>query len=182
MKQPEDGLRKYFEEHQNEIPTWEDDSLTKVKNRTAYDIDFPRLRGNCGILIVDVDFLRESNKKFGHNGADLILRFVALGLETSLRVEESRLDPVYRYGGDEFVIFLPGVTNNADLKKIAERIHSSVTTQKVSGVGDNNYKQGLSIGATIGDFDGNNNIEIFKVADRALYKAKDNGRNRVEVA
>lgn len=177
-----DNLRKYFEDHQNEIPTWDDDALTKVKNRAAYNVDFPRTRGWCGVLVVDVDYLKQSNTNFGHDGADLILRFVALGLEKSLRESEDRLDPVYRYGGDEFVILLPNVTNEKDLRMIADRIHSSVTSQVVPGVGNNDYKQGLSIGASLGNFDGKNNQHIFKQADQALLQAKDNGRNQVVVA
>lgn len=178
----EDKLRIYFEQNQGEIPTWEDDSLTKVKNRSAFDVDFERLRGTHGILVVDVDYLKQSNTKFGHDGADLILRFVALGLEKSLRESEDRLDPVYRYGGDEFVVLLPNVKNKEDLKKIAERIHTSVTTLTVPGVGNDDYKQGLSIGASLGDFDGENNKYIFREADQALFKAKEDGRNRVVVA
>lgn len=183
MENSDDGLRRYFEENQNEIPTWDDDALTKVKNRAAFDVEFSQLRGSYGIMIVDVDYLKQSNTKYLHSGADLILRFVALGLETSLRVEESRLDPVYRYGGDEFVILLPGVTNKKDLENIAQRIHSSVTTKIIPGIEEKGgYKQGLSIGAALGKFDGKNNLDIFNQADKALYKAKDGGRNRVVVA
>lgn len=179
-------LRNDFDHNQGEFPTWDIDGLTKINNKASFLLDFPNIRGSVGILIVDLDEFKQLNDKYGHSKGDIVLRSVASDLAQSLRENDNggrEIDTIYRYGGDEFIIVLYNIKSSKDLKKVAQRFHNLIVTKTIEGIDANvDYKQKLTIGGAVADFDGTNNQKNFDKADKMLYKAKKGGRNQVQVA
>jgi diguanylate cyclase (GGDEF)-like protein len=159
------------------------DQLTGLFNRRYLESSLDQLvagvkrRGaTMGILMCDLDFFKKVNDTHGHDAGDAVLSQLAQVLCNAVR--ES--DLVVRFGGEEFLIFLvdcdPGKAAN-----IAENIRASVEKYKFQGAGKTIEKT-TSIGVTEFPFSEGQGIwEAIKFADVALYKAKENGRNRVEV-
>lgn len=173
-----DDLRKGYDQG-DDFPTWDRDALSKIQNRASFDLDFGRLRGYNGVLVIDIDNFKNINDKYDHIVGDAVIRSIAQNILHVLREDDERpQDEVYRYGGDEMVVVLPNVRNAEDLKKISERIHQAVTNKEIPEV-ESGYKQGLSIGAAFGEFDGKNNRHFFVKADHANKEAKKAGKNRV---
>lgn len=155
------------------------DPLTGLLNRHALIPRFTeishqaRLTGQpvC-LLLCDVDGFKTVNDEHGHDRGDAVLRDVAYVLRKRLRSFEL----VYRLGGEEFLVVLPGI----DLPhgaEMAERLRSAVEESRPTGIGVT-----ISLGVSVAcgkdvDYD-----SLFKAADDALYEAKRDGRNRVAVA
>ena len=128
-----------------------------------------------GILMLDLDHFKRINDAHGHARGDLVLKQTTSAVQSTLRTG----DIVGRFGGEEFVILLPG----ADLRQAmgaAERCRAAVAKMEIP---DAPY---LSVTASVGvaafpehgeDLDG-----LLKASDRAMYTAKGNGRNRIEIA
>ena len=128
-----------------------------------------------GVLMLDLDHFKRINDAHGHARGDLVLKQTTHAVQSTLRAG----DIVGRFGGEEFVILLPG----ADVKQAtgaAERCRAAVETMKIP---DAPY---LSVTASVGvaafpdhgeDLDG-----LLQASDRAMYAAKANGRNRIETA
>jgi len=136
-----------------------------------------RKGGNLSLIILDIDHFKQVNDTYGHLQGDVVLQKVALQLQKELR----SYDIASRYGGEEFVAVLPDATL-AEAVFVAERVRSSVQTVKFSGA-----LSPLSITVSMGvaSFPTANcsTVDDFiKLADDALYRAKANGRNRVESA
>ncbi|GJL78136.1 MAG: hypothetical protein NPINA01_11250 [Nitrospinaceae bacterium] len=157
------------------------DSLTNVLNRNAYNMkigqmvrEFPRLKEHFCLLVVDIDFFKKFNDKYGHKAGDRVLRSVSSSIQETLRAS----DLVFRYGGEEFVILLSGIQlDNA--VKLAEKIRQGVEKDYFIDK-DRKMKVTISLGvACVRDDD--TELTLFERADKALYLAKENGRNRVEV-
>jgi diguanylate cyclase (GGDEF)-like protein len=161
------------------------DELTKIYNmRYLYEIlplelgRAERYNRNFSIIMFDIDFFKKINDTYGHIQGDNILREVAGIARATLR----KADIPVRYGGDEFVIFLP----EADLetaKDIAERIKKSIKDFSFPG-----QKEQIHITVSLGvagctkelmDKDGK---KLFAALDKALYEAKNSGRDRVCIA
>ncbi|HYL15585.1 MAG TPA: diguanylate cyclase [Terriglobales bacterium] len=156
------------------------DALTGIWNR-AEVIDFlrreiARARRSCGyvgVVLVDIDHFKKVNDSIGHLAGDVVLKEVACRLRSGLRI----YDGVGRYGGEEFLLVLPG----CDLETTTSRANELRAT--ISGtsvvVGPSAVTVTVSMGATLAELSGD--IEtILREADTALYQAKNNGRNRVE--
>ncbi len=126
-----------------------------------------RLPGNLSILMIDIDHFKSYNDTFGHLEGDQLLRDFAGILTTNLR----GIDKVCRYGGDEFVVLLPGA-NVHEAKIVAEKLRRIVELKE--------FKQPVTISAGVAEFKSPiNRFELTLRADRALYRAKQQGRNQV---
>jgi diguanylate cyclase (GGDEF)-like protein len=157
------------------------DALTLVGNRRAFDIEltrrialFRRHRGNCSLLIIDADHFKAINDRWGHDVGDLALKSLAKAISATLR----DIDLLYRFGGEEFVALLPE-TRAEEAGIAGERIRKAVNQVKIR-IADKNLSFSVSIGcAELNASD--NQDSLIKRADEALYSAKKNGRNRVEI-
>ncbi|SFE56916.1 diguanylate cyclase (GGDEF) domain-containing protein [Phytobacter palmae] len=160
------------------------DSLTGLANRREFDHAFPKIIQDCAInkksislLLIDIDFFKNYNDKYGHLSGDECLRKVAGIIKESL----TDLNAVAaRYGGEEFVVILPEAEPEL-AKNIAESITHNIISEKLiheaSPFGVVSVSTGVSsAAATDIDDDGTSLIES---ADTALYRAKYSGRNQV---
>lgn len=160
------------------------DHLTKLFNRRylmdALDKEVQRTirkGGHLSLLILDIDHFKLVNDSYGHLQGDAVLQRVATHLSKELR----NYDVAARYGGEEFVAVLPDATLN-EAAFVAERIRASIQDIKFEG-----ELSPLSLTASLGvatfPSQGCNTVDEFiKLADDALYRAKSNGRNRVELS
>jgi len=150
------------------------DPLTGVYNRRKFDSDLElviamadRANNGTSLLMIDIDHFKRYNDKYGHQQGDDVLRAVTRAIEKSLR--EYDRPHVYRYGGEEFVVLIPNVTRDQACR-IGERIRGNVAdhTDVTVSAGISHYKENADDLET-----------LIRYADRALYQAKETGRNRV---
>lgn len=159
------------------------DSLTSCLTRAAFstmvEAYLDRLVEKQGfregaLLVVDVDNFKAVNDGFGHDVGDDALRLIVTTMKSALR----DVDLLGRMGGEEFSVFLPGLPPHK-VKHVAERLRSAVDEANFRPNGGS-YDLSISVGGvTFGSpatFS-----ELYKSADRRLYEAKQNGRNRVEL-
>jgi diguanylate cyclase (GGDEF)-like protein len=159
------------------------DQLTGLFNRRYLETSLDQMvagikrRGTTmGILMCDLDFFKQVNDSFGHDAGDAVLSQLSTLLTNSVR----SADLVIRFGGEEFLIFLIDCEPGQSLT-IAENIRKRVEDYKFQALGQTIQKT-TSIGISEFPLTENQGIwEAIKFADVALYKAKDTGRNRVEV-
>ena len=163
------------------------DGLTGLSNRRYFDryievewIRATQTRSLLSLLMVDVDSFKHFNDTSGHLAGDSILKEVA---EVIQRLYRPTLDCAARFGGDEFVIVLPGLTP-ADHKALAEQLRQEVEDLHL----EHQHQDGtvhfltISIGvASIIPTADDSPYSLIDAADRALYEAKETGRNRVVV-
>jgi diguanylate cyclase (GGDEF)-like protein len=143
--------------------------LAEELNRAA------RQMGSLGVILLDVDYFKQINDSYGHSVGDQVLKATARRMTFAVR----SYDMVGRYGGDEFLIVAPGCDHQTTVQ-LAERVCAEVTAAPVM-VSNGNITVSVSAGATVAR--GGNKIpsgRIVEVADRALYGAKEAGRNRVQ--
>lgn len=126
------------------------------------------------ILILDVDNFKSFNDTYGHPQGDLMLRHISRLLKENLRL----VDKVGRYGGEEFVVLMPE-THKDDAFRLAERIRAAIEAQGALFINDRWVYRTVSIGVASFPEDGLNSDEILQLADKALYRAKNSGKNRV---
>jgi diguanylate cyclase (GGDEF)-like protein len=150
------------------------DPLTEISNRRAIFNKFQeelersaRYQRTFSIIFVDIDNFKKYNDTLGHLEGDKILKQVAKILTTQVR----KIDSVGRYGGEEFLIILPE-TNIQDAKEISERLKNSIQKETVVTISIG-LVSNTAVGSTVED--------LLSQADKALYLAKKNGRNRIEV-
>jgi diguanylate cyclase (GGDEF)-like protein len=156
------------------------DALTGLHNRRWMMDAFPRAIHRCQrdgrplcLIMADIDFFKHFNDRYGHLTGDAVLRRVAGQLAGSLRTQ----DLIARYGGEEFAVLLPE-TSTAEALEIAHRLRAAVATTGIDGDEDGiSLSCGVALLRAGGDLDG-----LMAAADRALYRAKATGRNRVELA
>ncbi|MGO2161920.1 MAG: sensor domain-containing diguanylate cyclase [Vibrio toranzoniae] len=151
------------------------DSMTGLLNRRGLDKAIERLQSQAipfSILALDIDFFKSVNDNFGHDAGDELLKSFA-----QLMKEQSReQDLLFRTGGEEFIIFLLN-SDVQDAFKSAERLRRKVGLYDFAGIGSVTVSIGVA-------FWGNEQQSIrstLKEADTALYRAKNNGRNRSEI-
>ncbi len=150
------------------------DSLTGVLNRRALDQRLDRLRGKYILAMVDVDHFKAFNDTYGHEVGDQALRMVAGKIAA-----KPLPGKVYRYGGEEFTLILPRLSGDQGkdvLELIRKRIARATFTLRK---GKKKVPITVSIGASSNTNRGKSPRVILKEADNALYKAKQQGRNRV---
>ena len=156
------------------------DPLTGLLNRSALLNRFEELEqlagqgehASLGLLVADLDHFKQVNDEHGHPAGDVVLKDVAYAMRKALRA----FDLVYRVGGEEFVVLLPG----ADLERtveVGERLREAVAEQRTGDIGVT-----MSVGAAAARGGGVRFIDLYGAADAALYAAKRAGRGRVSVA
>lgn len=157
------------------------DSLTGLWNRGYFMeqanreiIRSMRNETPCSLLLLDVDFFKKVNDRYGHDIGDKVLKQLAAIMSDSVR----EIDIVARIGGEEFVTMLP-YTNEDEARIVAERLAEKVRCSPVD-TGSASFGITVSIGlSTL--VQGNDLERMIKLADTALYAAKNNGRDRVEI-
>lgn len=157
------------------------DELTGLLNRKALERDLEREHAHASrtgqpftIALVDADHFKKVNDDYGHGFGDVVLESLAELLVESLRPR----DRVYRYGGEEFLVLLPD-TPIATTGPVLERIRRRACAREISD-GEVAVIQTVSIGAA--EASGNKPLQdAIERADAALYRAKQSGRNRVEL-
>ncbi len=160
----------------------EQDGLTGIGNRRRCDEALAlacRIATRSGeplnVAMIDVDYFKQYNDRYGHGAGDIVLRQIAKVVAGFAR---RPYDVAARYGGEEFVLVLPG---QVDMEQVMEKLRKDVLALGIehyeSAVSD---VVSVSIGAvTINLGDGFDPVEILNKADDLLYQAKRNGRNRV---
>tara|TARA_R110002167_G_scaffold118053_3_gene294339 strand:+ start:913 stop:1803 length:891 start_codon:yes stop_codon:yes gene_type:complete len=158
------------------------DALTQCWNRRMIDELFTnsiaestRKRSAFSIMVLDIDHFKAVNDTYGHAAGDVALKHVVSILNTNLR----EYDQVGRYGGEEFVILLPSTDVN-EAWGVAERVRSAIQFQPTVLNDDTKVDMTVSIG--IAQFNRSRDINqnaFFERADKALYTAKQSGRNRI---
>ena len=157
------------------------DSLTGLLNRgTALDLLQSLLAKKdpssapIGVVLGDIDFFKALNDRYGHHAGDEVLREVAQRLKTALRTDEW----VGRYGGEEFVVLL-GECSPQGIGAIAERLRLAIAQAPVL-IDGRSIDVTMSFGTATSHSMPDHRIEtLLQCADRALYRAKAEGRNRV---
>ena len=163
------------------------DALTGLNNRRQFEVRLKEEYSSanrqntplCAIMI-DIDFFKKFNDTYGHAIGDTVLRTTANVIKEQLR----EYDIPSRYGGEEFCILLPQ-TNIDEAKIVAERLRTSVENKKIE-IQTNKNEQIKHISVTISVGLAQLDIkdmadDLYMKADRALYEAKEQGRNRVVV-
>lgn len=160
------------------------DSLTRLWNRGAImafmEREIARSRrstSQLGVLLLDIDHFKKVNDTYGHMVGDTVLQKVAERLSAGIRA----YDWLGRYGGEEFIVLLANC-NAETVQLCAERIREIVAAEPVNTL-SGPLKITVSVGAALcPQDDAATPEESLQLADTALYRAKQNGRNRIEVA
>ncbi len=163
------------------------DGLTGISNRRHFDeqleSDIQDARDNqtpVSLILMDIDYFKLFNDSYGHQLGDECLKEVAGLLARSCFNPQ---DMAARYGGEEFVVLLPGTTE-INAEKVANRFAESLKTAKIEHK-DSKVNKYLTVSMGIATHDKGSSYKIkdlIENADRALYKAKENGRNQIELA
>lgn len=157
------------------------DTLTEIANRRSYNIFLEsewdiaiRNQTQISAILVDIDFFKKYNDSYGHNAGDVALRKIAQILKSEVR---SR-DLVARLGGEEFIIILPA-TSQIDAKMIAERIRLRIATTSIKHDASSTFlTASLGVGTILPKL-GDNSEYFIEIVDKQLYRAKEEGRNKV---
>lgn len=157
------------------------DPLTRVVNRRAFFQRFEdemerstRYRHPLSVAMIDVDHFKEFNDMEGHVFGDEALKKIANVLTSNLR----KTDLLGRYGGEEFILLMPHTKLSVALD-ICERLRETIELAEFQGKGRTAYLT-ISIGVAGFPAQGDGSAALVEAADKALYLAKDSGRNRVE--
>jgi diguanylate cyclase (GGDEF)-like protein len=155
------------------------DGLTGLPNRRAIEDTFKRMvaqadRGDAplGVVLLDLDHFKQINDLYGHEKGDEALSAVGVAITSILRAS----DFAGRYGGEEFILLLPGTTSDAAVI-VAEKLRLALASLEVPSVPRSIT---ASFGVAAMPVDGSEPSSLLRTADRALYLAKAGGRDRVE--
>ncbi|HEY9181307.1 MAG TPA: diguanylate cyclase [Candidatus Baltobacteraceae bacterium] len=159
------------------------DALTGVLNRRGFERglrdcwDAACQTGDpLAVAILDVDFFKLYNDRYGHTAGDTVLRRVARAASAALQRGEDRFA---RYGGEEFVVLLGG-TNQADAVKAAERMRAAVSALGIPHASGKGGRVTVSVGVAVAKSgDVSEPMQIVERADSQLYRSKADGRDRV---
>ncbi|GEM_PF-2044477 len=164
------------------------DELTRLPSRRSLQQDFLKLPSPFSIAMVDIDHFKRVNDRYGHATGDQVLKFVAALLQ-----KHSGPGKPYRFGGEEFAIIFPGQSRDEvlpHLKELREKmiqrpfyVRGKKRPRKKPGKKPRNQGNKIKVTASFGLAD--NEIlptpaEVIKAADKALYRAKNKGRDRIE--
>ncbi|EDP69150.1 GGDEF domain protein [Carnobacterium sp. AT7] len=154
------------------------DFLTGLYNMRAFNKKWRKIEGDqtiakTALMMVDIDYFKWINDSYGHANGDFILRQVA----TILKVGAHDNELVYRVGGEEFCLILNDLSY-AEQKNIADNIRSSVADKEFLLENGTRIKITVSIGLAASD-QNKDMKKLYRLADRCLYMAKNQGRNKV---
>jgi len=167
----------------SEQASWED-RLTGIGNRRSFDANMAttwaqasRAKVPLSLMMVDVDFFKKFNDSYGHQAGDECLRQVASALDSCARRTG---DSVTRYGGEEFAVVLFHTPLN-EARNISDSMLTAVQKLNIRHEQSTHEIVTISMGiATIVPTMENSMQQLIEEADKALYRAKENGRNRAE--
>lgn len=158
------------------------DSLTGLYNRRYMEeglereLDRAQRQGHCvSIIMLDVDHFKLLNDTYGHDAGDTMLRRIADQMKHFRRGS----DIVCRYGGEEFVLILPDLSGES-LQNRLESLRQDIESMQVISEGRILPVVTVSMGASIYPIDASEPAELIRLADMAMYRAKQQGRNRIE--
>lgn len=158
------------------------DPLTGLYNRRYLDSTMERELARCGregrplsLMLIDIDRFKQINDTYGHQAGDEVLKTLAAMLDEQARAA----DVVCRYGGEEFLLLLPGMPQ-AIAQERAE-LHRAAFGAATIQFGELRIQAALSVGIATYPSHGTSQQELVGCADQALYRAKTEGRNRVVV-
>ena len=157
------------------------DGLTELYNHRYFQEQLQnqvshasRYESPLSLIIIDIDFFKKFNDNFGHQSGDAVLRQVAFELKKNVR----SADIVCRYGGEEMSIILPN-TKYEEAVNIANKLCLLVSSKKCKLTNGRESNVTISLGVSAYGQDGKTPKELIESADKRLYNAKENGRNRV---
>lgn len=158
------------------------DALTGLYNRRKFHdtltSEFERAKRYAtpfSLIMIDIDHFKRVNDNYGHNAGDAVLKVVSSLILKSVR----EIDTASRFGGEEFMVVLPN-TDISNAKVVAERMLVSIARYPFP-----NINEAITVSIGIGgmpDSNIKNEDQVIRCADIALYRAKQSGRNRVEVS
>ena len=162
------------------------DPLTGAFNRRFFDRQLEnKLQSGqkISLIMMDVDHFKEFNDTYGHRNGDRLLIELVRTLSTRLRLTRlnGEKDFIARYGGEEFAIILSNVNDPNIAKNVAENLRQMVANLRFNVDDETKVEKTISMGVAVSK-DGDTPEDLVVRADKALYMAKDNGRNRVEAA
>jgi len=177
------GERLLFAQQQAVARLAGEDGLTGLANRRTLSERLQQEWRRCAraslplsLVIVDVDRFKQVNDEHGHAGGDDVLRLVAEVLTSSTH---RAADAVARYGGDEFVVLLPG-TGSAGARQVAERVLADLRLRRAAAPRDSAVARlSVSIGAATSSPAHGDPAALMATADARLYRAKAQGRDQV---
>ncbi len=179
LEQESDALQDRLREMHGQVLR---DALTGTFNRLAYDeriaqeqARFRRFGTPLALIVCDIDHFKNINDRYGHKAGDKVLKAVATTLTDHLR----ETDFIARYGGEEFVVILPGA-DRAEAIDLSEALRAQINTMAFHA-DDLPVTITASFGVTVFTA-GDTPDTAFERADKALYKAKQEGRNRSRAA
>jgi diguanylate cyclase (GGDEF)-like protein len=171
------------------------DELTGLAGRRSLREQMNKLGSLYSIAMIDVDFFKKFNDRYGHDTGDQVLKMVAVKIARA-----GCSSKAYRYGGEEFTLIFPG-RSVKDVLPCLESLRNSIADEtfiirgkgrprhkpavknKPSGKKSRPLKNGINVTVSIGVADnqgtGSTGKEVLKISDKALYRAKKKGRNRV---
>ena len=160
------------------------DGLTGVWNRRYLQMQFRQTLASANrfdrpfsVLLLDLDNFKDVNDTFGHQRGDAILIEFSQRVSAALR----EIDTFVRYGGEEFICLL-SETDIAGASTTAEKIRQTISNDPFTSVGEDPVTVTVSIGVACYPLHGNGYQSLIEAADQALYRAKEEGRDRVRVA
>jgi diguanylate cyclase (GGDEF)-like protein len=160
------------------------DSLTglwnheEILNILAQELSRAEREEKCvGVIMADIDFFKKINDTHGHLAGDAVLRSTAGKMQSLMR----SYDFIGRYGGEEFLVILPECCREC-AAAFAERLRLCVSSDSID-TSEGMIPVTISFGVAVSSKDRTRDVDsLVKAADEALYQAKENGRNRVEIA
>ncbi|HFQ62154.1 MAG TPA: EAL domain-containing protein [Epsilonproteobacteria bacterium] len=170
-------------EHQTELLNFQayHDALTKLPNRILFEDRLEQSITNAhkhneklGLLFIDLDNFKQINDTLGHHYGDEVLQIVAKRLSSCIKKE----DTLARLGGDEFTILIQDLKSSKSVADTAQRIIDSLQPKIV--LKNHELHISASIGISLYPKDSKVQSNLFKYADTAMYKAKDEGRNNYQ--
>ncbi|MCE1225237.1 MAG: sensor domain-containing diguanylate cyclase [Geobacteraceae bacterium] len=155
------------------------DTLTGLPNRRLLEdrldqsiASADRADGKIAVLFLDLDHFKAVNDTLGHEAGDQLLKQVSGRLQEAVR----KSDTVARLGGDEFILLLKNIAGHQDVDSVASKVIQAISTPFI--IGGQQVQVGTSIGIVLYPEDCADPASLVASADKALYKAKQSGRNR----
>jgi two-component system, cell cycle response regulator len=161
--------------HDSLTGLWNHEEIVHILTQELYRAE--RDQKSVGVILTDIDYFKKINDNYGHLTGDAVLRSIAEKMHSMMR----SYDYIGRYGGEEFLVILPDCSSEY-AAAFAERIRLNISSDSID-TSEGMIPVTISLGVAASSTERKRDADSFiKAADKALYRAKENGRNRVEVA